>query len=247
MAPEVLLSPLHRADGSATYTQNGYSIIGAVNGPIEVLRKDELPSEATLEVHVRPAVGVGSPKERHLETLLTSTLRSIILTHHLPRTLIQLTLQVRSIPAEDAICGVSAYLTLLPHLINTSLLSLLSSSIPLRTTVTAALVVSPTSSPTMPLVMPTAQEILRAGRIKHAHVFAFDGERKMVVCESEGSFTFEEWEEAWEVAEDVCCRDGGVGLGEAMQVDGQSENLEGWLREVVRRKVEGEQRWKSGT
>jgi exosome complex component RRP46 len=60
MPPEAVLSHLHRADGSATYTHNGYSIIGAVNGPIEVLRKDEMPEEATVEVNVRPAIGVGS-------------------------------------------------------------------------------------------------------------------------------------------------------------------------------------------
>ena len=60
MAPEAVLSHLHRADGSATYTHNGYCIIGAVNGPIEVLRRDEMPEEATVEVNLRPAVGVGS-------------------------------------------------------------------------------------------------------------------------------------------------------------------------------------------
>ena len=60
MAPEATLSHLHRADGSATYTHHGYCVIGAVNGPIEVLRRDEMPEEATVEVNVRPAVGVGS-------------------------------------------------------------------------------------------------------------------------------------------------------------------------------------------
>jgi hypothetical protein len=60
MAPQAVLSHLHRADGSATYSQHGYTIIGAVNGPIEVLKKDEMPLEATVEVNVRPAVGVGS-------------------------------------------------------------------------------------------------------------------------------------------------------------------------------------------
>lgn len=53
------LSPLHRVDGSATYSQNGYSVIAAVNGPIEVQRRDELPEEATVDVAVRPAAGVG--------------------------------------------------------------------------------------------------------------------------------------------------------------------------------------------
>ena len=53
------LSPLNRADGSAAYSQNGYSVIAAVNGPIEVQRRDELPEEATVDVAVRPAAGVG--------------------------------------------------------------------------------------------------------------------------------------------------------------------------------------------
>lgn len=35
-------------------------MIGAVNGPIEVQRRDELPEEAAIEVNIRPAVGVGS-------------------------------------------------------------------------------------------------------------------------------------------------------------------------------------------
>lgn len=53
------LSPLHRADGSATYSSNGYSVITAVNGPIEVQRRDELPEEAAVDVAIRPASGVG--------------------------------------------------------------------------------------------------------------------------------------------------------------------------------------------
>jgi exosome complex component RRP46 len=64
--PEVTLTHLNRADGSATYTHNGYSLIGAVNGPIEVLRRDEMPEEATIEVNIRPAVGVGSMFESRM-------------------------------------------------------------------------------------------------------------------------------------------------------------------------------------
>lgn len=47
------------------------------------------------------------PKERHLETLIHNTLRSIILTRSIPRTLVQITLQVRSLPEEDASVGLS--------------------------------------------------------------------------------------------------------------------------------------------
>jgi len=58
-APAATLSNLHRADGSATYSQNGYTVIGSVNGPIEVQRRDELPEEAVVDIIVRPAAGVG--------------------------------------------------------------------------------------------------------------------------------------------------------------------------------------------
>jgi exosome complex component RRP46 len=57
--PTAILSHLHRADGSATFSQSGYTVIGAVNGPIEVQRRDELPEEAAVDVIVRPATGVG--------------------------------------------------------------------------------------------------------------------------------------------------------------------------------------------
>jgi uncharacterized protein with FMN-binding domain len=55
-----MVAPLHRADGSATATANGYTVIAAVNGPLEVQRRDELPEEATIEVNIRPATGVAS-------------------------------------------------------------------------------------------------------------------------------------------------------------------------------------------
>lgn len=59
MEPDALLSHLPKADGSATFSYAGYRIIGSVNGPIEVQRKDEILDEAFLDVVVRPAAGVG--------------------------------------------------------------------------------------------------------------------------------------------------------------------------------------------
>lgn len=68
--PTAILSHLHRTDGSATFSQNGYTVIGAVNGPIEVQRRDELPEEAAIDVLVRPAAGVGGQSlENHDKTL----------------------------------------------------------------------------------------------------------------------------------------------------------------------------------
>ena len=99
--PVALLSHLHKTDGSATFSQNGYTIIGAVNGPIEVQRRDELPEEAAIDVLVRPAAGVGSTREKQLESIIEKTLRQIILINNFPRTLIQVTLQVTSSPGNE--------------------------------------------------------------------------------------------------------------------------------------------------
>lgn len=57
--PAAELSHLTKADGSATFSYSGYTVIAAVNGPIEAQRRDENPFEAILDVNVRPAAGVG--------------------------------------------------------------------------------------------------------------------------------------------------------------------------------------------
>ena len=62
--PVASFDTVHNADGSATFSCNGFVVVGAVNGPIEVPRKDELPEEAAIEVILRPAVGVGSQETR---------------------------------------------------------------------------------------------------------------------------------------------------------------------------------------
>lgn len=69
---EVQLRPLLRADGSASFSDHGYSILAAVNGPVDVQRKDELPEEATIDVMVRPAAGVGGKTLAGLERIWTN-------------------------------------------------------------------------------------------------------------------------------------------------------------------------------
>ncbi|KAK3672465.1 exosome non-catalytic core subunit rrp46 [Recurvomyces mirabilis] len=58
MVPEVSHHPLHRADGSASYCNNLFTILASVNGPIEVQRRDELAEEAAIAVNLRPAAGI---------------------------------------------------------------------------------------------------------------------------------------------------------------------------------------------
>ncbi|KAB9006559.1 hypothetical protein FH972_026913 [Carpinus fangiana] len=58
--PQVTLHAVPHADGSASFSHGGFSILAVANGPLEAQRRDELPDEAFVEVSVRPASGAGS-------------------------------------------------------------------------------------------------------------------------------------------------------------------------------------------
>lgn len=76
--PEVVWSALPAADGSAQYEHEGYSILAAVNGPLEVQRRDEIPNEAFLEVNVREARGGGGAYSKDQASPLTADGRRLI-------------------------------------------------------------------------------------------------------------------------------------------------------------------------
>ncbi|KAB2581131.1 putative exosome complex subunit rrp46 protein [Lasiodiplodia theobromae] len=239
-APQASLSDLRRADGSATFSQNGYSVLCAVNGPLEVQRRDELPEEAAIEVNVRPASGVGSPKERHLETLIHNTLRHIILVRNHPRTLIQVTLQVLTVPEGDAADdrSRSSILSILPALLQASALALVSASIPLSTTFSATLLA--VSSTNDIITNPSVKDLAQAASL---HVFAFAPKGELLVAESEGKFDLGTWDKVHDAAAKTCCAP--EQDGEGMEVDGKEhENLHSLVKDAVRQKVQRDQAWK---
>ncbi|PSK35991.1 Exosome complex component RRP46 [Elsinoe australis] len=226
---EASLGPLHRADGSATYSHAGYSVICAVNGPIEVQRRDEIPDEAAIEVNVRPAVGVGGPKERHLETLIHSTLRHLILIHLHPRTLIQITLQILTLPESESDLPPSSHTHLIPPLLNASSIALLHAAIPLSTTLTSTIVCLPhskssdpvkASSSTAPITDPSPAQLKSS---RSSHVFAFASNGDVVLAESEGVFTIDEFERAGEVARGICLGEAMVGKDGDVEMEGEEE------------------------
>ncbi|KAI9819696.1 MAG: exosome non-catalytic core subunit rrp46 [Thelocarpon impressellum] len=229
--PATKLSLLHRADGSASYSRDGYSIVGAVNGPVEAQRRDELAEEAAVDVTVRPSSGVGGPRERHLESILQSTLRQVILVQKHPRMVVQVTLQVVATP-ESRSTSISR---ILPALLHTSMLSLLSASIPLSTVLSSAVVAIDHDGQI--LSDAPARQLDAAASL---HVFAFSSQQTLLLAESEGGFDLDGWEAARETARSMCCGES------AMDDHGQADTLEAFLRLTMRAKVEGDQRWKEG-
>lgn len=131
-------------------------------------------------------------------------------------------------------------LPVLPALLQASILALLSTSIPLSMTLTAALVAVDARRLTLD---PTAEELKVASSI---HVFAFSSHGDLLVVESEGEFGIETWEEAYQKAR-LACRGEEDNDSESEDVSMDSDNdtkLENVLRDAVRRKVAREQKWK---
>lgn len=258
--PSAILSHLHSTDGSATFSQNGYTIIGAVNGPIEVQRRDELPEEAAIDVIVRPAAGVGTTRERHLESIIERTLRQIVLISNFPRTLIQVTLQVTSTPPDEtatskSIQTSSVFLThptsvvtfsnifpvqtlpILPALLQTAILALLSAAIPLSTSLTATFLAitekgNILQNPSL-LETQTAQSI---------HALAFTSHAEPLVIESQGSFTPAQWDEVCIQAEKICC---GSADPDAMVDEGEEGGMMQFVQTVVEEKVDKDMAWRT--
>ncbi|KAI8064860.1 ribosomal protein S5 domain 2-type protein [Gilbertella persicaria] len=85
---------LNRADGSSKFEFGSTSVICSVSGPMEVQIRDEKLDEATIEVIVRPAKGVPGTKEKLMETILRTTFEPVILGGMMPRTLVQIVIQI---------------------------------------------------------------------------------------------------------------------------------------------------------
>ncbi|KAI0164851.1 hypothetical protein GGR57DRAFT_214580 [Xylariaceae sp. FL1272] len=245
--PAVLQSHLHKADGSATFSHAGYTVVGAVNGPIEAQKRDELPEEAIIDVVIRPAAGVGGPRERHLESLIQSTLRQIVLINNFPRSLIQVILQITMAPENDYVnsklAQANVNLPVLPALLQTAVLATLSAALPLTATIASVpLAIALVDGRCEVLNNPTAREIEQS---RSFHVFAFTSDNQLILSESEGSFTMSEWENAYAIAQDQCCLSPQADGDAAMDQDRTAAvDLKAFTRSALEQKTASDLYWK---
>lgn len=70
------------------------SVMCSVSGPVEVQIRDEKLDEATVEVVVRPAKGFQTTKEKLMESMLRTAFEPVILGGMMPRTLVQIVVQI---------------------------------------------------------------------------------------------------------------------------------------------------------
>ncbi|GES61700.1 exosome complex subunit Rrp46 [Aspergillus terreus] len=243
VAPTASLTPLSRADGSASYQcpATGANILGSVNAPVELPgRRDALkPEEATVEVFVKPGTAPGGVGERYVEGIIKTMLGRVILGREkgYARRGVVLTL---AIVGGDSVGRGDSYLTLLPALLQTSLLALLSAAVPLSMTFSATVLgVNPSGD------LIRDPSVTEAAVATSLHALAFTSKGHLLLNESQGTFDFDTWERVRQRAAAIChgtmaTTDGDVAMVE--DVDGQP--LEGTVRELVEEKFHQDYAWK---
>ncbi len=135
-------------------------------------------------------------------------------------------------------------LSVLPALLQAALLALLSGSMPLATTFTAALV-GVTRSKEL-VRSPSYQEVVRSSSL---HVFAFSPSKEMLLTESDGNFDLDIWDEVYQDAENVCCSPAQdlADDDDKMVDNGDDPHLHELLHEATKQLVHIDQRWKHNT
>ncbi|RGP62482.1 hypothetical protein FLONG3_10211 [Fusarium longipes] len=244
--PTAEISLLTKSDGSATFSYGGYAVIAAVNGPVEAQRRDENAFEALVDVIVRPAAGVGGTRERQLESIMQAALRQLIPVRDYPRSVIQITLQVAETP-ENAYVNAKLLqaqlnLPIIPALLHTAILGLLSAAIPLKTICAATLLAVPEEEGKDIIVDPSAVDIDHA---KSVHVLGFTSRDELLLSESEGAFTPDEWNKVLQLGQRICCEHQQPGFDTAMSDDNvESPSMRQFIRSAMEAKVAEDLYWK---
>ncbi|KAK2861247.1 hypothetical protein FQN49_004402 [Arthroderma sp. PD_2] len=246
-APTASLTPLRFPNGSASYTSpTGEQILASVNGPGEVSRRDvQNPEEATLEVLVKPGVGVSGPGERYVEGILRGLLGRVILMRdkNMSRRGVVVTLVVVENRIVDGKVDVRGgnYLSILPALLHAALLGLLSAGIPMAMIYTTCIIAVSSAGESLP--NPSTEQIKACASL---HVLAFSSKGNLLLNESQGSFNMQQWDAIYDLAEKLCRGSVTVGDGDKdITMDGEASNsLEKFIRETVEDKVREEFAWK---
>ncbi|XP_037740389.1 exosome complex component RRP46 [Chelonia mydas] len=102
------LGPLGRPDGSAAVLQGDTSVLAGLYGPAEVKVSKELYDKATVEVLLKPKVGLPGVFEKNREQLIRKTCEAALLGALHPRTSITIVLQVISDAGSLLACCLNA-------------------------------------------------------------------------------------------------------------------------------------------
>ncbi|KAI9171620.1 Exosome complex component RRP46 [Paramyrothecium foliicola] len=245
--PVAELSHLTKADGSATFSYSGYTVTAAVNGPVEAQRRDENPFEAVIDVNVRPAAGVGGTAERQLESIIQAALRQLVPIRNFPRTLIQVTLQILEVPqnvyTNAKILQAQLNLSIIPALLHAAILGFLTGAVPMKSIATAVTLAIPREGEGDAIILHPSP--VEANQAKSVHVVGFTSDEELLLAESKGAFSPDEWDKVLQTGQRLCCRRQGAGLDETMGDGGiESASIADFMRAAMEAKSAADLHWK---
>lgn len=129
-------------------------------------------------------------------------------------------------------------------MLHASILGLLTAAIPLKAIAAATLLaISRDESDNVNIIAdPTAVEVDKA---KSVHVLGFTSQDELLLVESEGAFSPQEWTKILERGQRICCQHQQTGLDTAM-ADGDLEpsSMKDFIRSVMETKVAKDLYWK---
>ncbi|KAI0918491.1 hypothetical protein AcV5_002471 [Taiwanofungus camphoratus] len=162
----VVYEGLDRVDGSARFGFGQTQSLTSVSGPIEVRPNLEIPSQATLDVQIRPLASISGTDSKALALVLKAILTPALLLSQHPRTLVQIVGQ--ALCGSDSGHGTGSVgkgwnASLIASLVNASSAALINaSSVPMRGVVCAVSIGRlPSTSGTTLVLDPTEMELSR--------------------------------------------------------------------------------------
>lgn len=99
---------LHRAHGSASWSQGDTKVLAAVYGPKAGTKKNENPEKACIEVIWKPKTGQIGKLEKEFEMILKRTLQSICILTLNPNTTTSIIVQVVNDDGALLVCAINA-------------------------------------------------------------------------------------------------------------------------------------------
>lgn len=136
-------------------------------------------------------------------------------------------------------------LLIIPALLQTALLALLSAAVPMRATATSAVAAISFDGGNSQITMDPSPR--QADKARSVHVLAFTSHDELLLAESEGDFTMDEWDEVYQTARKICCGSAAKGNEIDMVVDEDQQagpDLRQFVRSAAEAKVTADLHWK---
>jgi exosome complex component RRP46 len=121
------------------------------------------------------------------------------------------------------------------------MLGLLTAAVPLKSIATATTLAISAGSNSL-VIDPSTEE---AASAESLHALAFTSHDELLLAESSGSFSIQDWDKILEMGQHICCRHEASGLDSVMSSDlPQSQSVKTFIRSVMQIKAATDLHWK---